>query len=369
MKRIIIIFLTLAILQLSGCDQKQTKTVEQAFETAKPLNIILLIGDGMGVSQVSSAFYFNGDATNFERFKHIGLINTSSTSHKITDSAAGGTAFSCGERTYNGAIGVNTDTTEIENIVEILSRRGYKSGVVATSSITHATPASFYAHVKSRGMEETIAAQLTRSEIDIFMGGGRDFFENREDNLNYTDSLRQHGFKVFNSLDDLGSLNAEEKYAVLAAEGALPPAHQGRGDFLSRTTEKSINYLSENPEGFFLMVESSQIDWGGHANEGDYVIAEMLDFDQVIGKALDFAAENEETLVVVTSDHETGGYTLGAAQAEGMSADYNQLESLFATGGHSATLIPVFAYGPGAEEFSGIYKNSDIFHKIKKLLD
>lgn len=324
----------------------------------------------MGLTQVSSTFYFKKDGpSNFQRFEYIGLINTSASNSKITDSAAGATAIACGELTYNGAIGVNNFSMPVRNIIENVSQQGYNTGVLATSSITHATPASFYAHTKSRGMNELIAEQLTTSDVDIFMGGGRKFFDNREDGKNMIQELKDQHFEIYYSVNQLPNLDPKKKYGVLAAPDGLPPVHEAQDEFLSIATKKTLNYLSSSKKPFFLMIEGSQIDWGSHANSGEYTINEMLDFDKTIGMVLDFAEKNGKTLVLVTADHETGGMALASNAGEEMNPDYDDLLPVFATGGHTATLIPVFALGPGAEEFAGIYKNTEIYHKIIKLLD
>ena len=155
----------------------------------QPLNIILLIGDGMGLSQISSSFYFNDKSPSFARFKSIGFSNVIAANSKITDSAAGATSFACGIKTFNGAIGVDMSKKPVKNIVELLSKENYQTGLIATSSITHATPAAFYAHVVSRDWEEEIAAQMATSSIDFFAGGGLKFFQDRKDGKNMLDLL------------------------------------------------------------------------------------------------------------------------------------------------------------------------------------
>ncbi len=333
-----------------------------------PQNIILLIGDGMGLAQVSTAFFYQDRPSNFERLPITGLIKTSSSSDKITDSAAGATAFSAGVSTYNGAIGVDPNEQPVPTLVELLSEEGLSTGLVATSSITHATPASFYAHVSSRSMQEDIAKQLLTSEVDFFAGGGTQFFVNREDKINYYDSAAAHGFKIDTAELSTGSLLPEQRYGYLLAPDGMPRMLDNRGDFLPDATQQAIDHLSQNEGGFFLMVEGSQIDWGGHANDAQYIITEMLDFDKTLGVALDFAEKDGNTLVVVTADHETGGFALSASgKKSGSGSDYNELNGTFSTGGHTATLIPVFAYGPGSEIFSGIYQNTEIFHKLMKV--
>jgi len=323
--------------------------------TSQP-NIILLIGDGMGLSEVTTAFYYGDTKSNFARFNEIGLINTSSAKQKVTDSGAGGTAFSCGVKTYNGAIGVGADSLPVQNIVEVLSEQNYNTGIISTSSITHATPASFYAHVVNRGMQDDIAVQLVNSEIDFFAGGGISFFSERKDDLDLIEIITNKGFLINSK-----SVDTDSKYGFLLADEGMPTMLENRGDFLPKYTKMAIDYFSNQDESFFLMVEGSQIDWAGHENDAEYLIAELLDFDKTIGVALDFAQTNKNTLVIVLADHETGGYTLAAKNS-----DYNSIEPVFSTGNHSATLIPVFAYGVGAENFKGIYQNNEIFEKILK---
>lgn len=336
-------------------------------ENARQPNIILLIGDGMGLTQISSLYAFENEPTSFDRFTNIGLIKTASSSHKITDSAAGATAFSAGKKTYNGAIGVDKDGAAIPTIVEVLSEQDWNTGLVATSSITHATPASFYAHTKLRSMEEEIAAQMHSSGVDIFIGGGLQFFNNRADGLNYLDSLTHYGFTVdTTALENMSRARtgAEfQKKGILLAENSMIKHSEGRGNFLREASDYAIQELSGTGKSFFLMIEGSQVDWGGHGNDSDYIFSEMKDFDQAIHAALDFAEKDGNTLVVVTADHETGGYALTAGEVEGKS-DYNVVEGRFSTGGHTAALIPVFAYGPGSEAFNGIYENTEIYNKM-----
>lgn len=344
-----------------------------AQQAAKPKNIILLIGDGMGAAQVSTAFFFQEETPNFIRFPYTGLVLTSAGNAKITDSAAGATAYASGVNTYNGAIGVTLDSVEVPTIVEQVSAKGYSTGVIATSSITHATPAAFYAHTLSRNQHEDIAKHLANSSIDFFAGGGQDFFMKRKDGVNYIDKLEENGFTVnTESLQVNGSLSVNNKYGFLLANDGMPRMLDGRGDFLPRATRMAINHLSQNEDGFFLMVEGSQIDWGGHANDSEYIVTEVLDFDKAVGEALDFAEQNGNTLVIVTADHETGGYSLSSKTIRGFGgtkkSDYDQLDPTFSTGGHSATMIPSFAFGPGAESFSGIYRNTQIYFKMMESL-
>jgi len=348
---------------LISCQEKEIITSTSYIipeKVKKPKNIILLIGDGMGLSEVSASQFYNIEKSNFERFPVIGLIKTSASSDLITDSAAGATAFSAGIKTYNGAIGVDKDSLSVETIVEQISKNGVASGLISTSSITHATPASFFAHVKLRRMYEEIAEDMVTSDIDFFAGGGLDFFNNRTDQQDLIEQLKTKGFDVIT--DQLPISTSDKKQAILLAGNAMPKMLDGRGDFLPNATKLALETLSKNEEGFFLMVEGSQIDWGGHANDADYLISELIDFDKTIGVALDFAKQNGETLVIVTADHETGGFTLGPDND-----DYNKIKPVFSIGGHSATMVPVFAKGPSENKFGGIYENTLIYSKMYSL--
>lgn len=332
-----------------SCKQKKTQKA--------PKNVILVIGDGMGTAQVTAAIVRSQAPLHLQSMSVAGFSKTWSASDLITDSGAGGTALACGQRTYNGAIGVSIDSTPMTNITEILGPLGISNGIVATCAITHATPASFYAHQKSRNWYEAIAADLPESYIHYFSAGGLNHFAHRSDSLNYIDSLISKGYSIFPDPDSINS--AEGKIGVFYADEHPDPILKGRGNILARSVTKGLEILSKDTDGFFLMVEGSQIDWGGHANDIDYVVSEMIDFDQAIGVALDFAAKDGNTLVIVTADHETGGLSITGGHLDSLS-----VSSSFAWDNHTATMVPIFAYGPGAEAFGGIHENIDIHMMI-----
>tara|TARA_R110002049_G_scaffold309206_1_gene518560 strand:+ start:19518 stop:20654 length:1137 start_codon:yes stop_codon:yes gene_type:complete len=368
LKKIIIPFV---VFSLFSCKSTTIESKDVAISKA-PKNVILLISDGTGLSQISSTFYFKDAVPNYTRFKNIGLINTSSSQQDVTDSAAGATAFACGVKTYNGAIGVADDSTSVKNLVEIAALNHIKTGIIATSSITHATPACFLSHTFSRGSEEEIAFQVTQSDVDFFAGGGLKYFNKRKDGQDLLATLKEKQFNMNTTeLGGFSTIKSSKKAGFLLNKEAMPTMEAGRGDFLSKATQLGIQFLSKDNDGFFIMSEGSQIDWGGHSNNASYLISEINDFDDTIGKVLDFAEKDGNTLVIVTSDHETGGFTLAAKKkkrANGSEySDYSEIGPTFSTGGHSATLIPVFAYGPGSEEFTGIYENNAIFEKILKV--
>jgi alkaline phosphatase len=361
-----IIFITLLITLFSCKSQMITKEVKP-----KAKNVILLIADGTGLSQLSSAFYFKKTKPNYARFKSISLIKTSSAKEDITDSAAGATAFSTGEKTYNGAVGVAVDSTKLKTLVEILSPQNVKTGLISTSAIQHATPASFYAHALHRSQYEDITLDLVNSNVDFLAGGGRQFFNKRKDGRNLLKELKVKGFEIdTTALRGITEMKKYSKMAYVLAENHLDAVAKGRGDFLPKATELGIAFLNKDAakSSFFMMIEGSQVDWGGHNNDADYLISELIDFDDAVGIALDFAEKDGNTLVIVTADHETGGFTLAPTQkkrGDGTAYnDFKEITGIFSTKEHSATLIPVFAYGPGSEVFSGIYENTEIFHKI-----
>lgn len=324
----------------------------------KARNIILLIGDGMGPGQVTAGLVANGGQLNLGLFPYTGFSRTFSGNHLITDSAAGGTAMATGEKTNNGMVSVSPDSIQMKTILEMAMDNEKSTGLIVTSSITDATPASFFAHATNRQFHEWIATWFLKNNVDIFVGGGSKFFTDRYDSTDLTVSLENNGYKVVSDMEQLSKVQ-DKKIAGLFYPGNPPSIINGRGEMLEAGTKKALEVLSQNKKGFFLMVEGSQIDWGGHANDDVYITEEMLDFDKVVGLALKFAAEDKKTLVVVTADHETGGTAvIGGNIKRAMVAGG------FSTQGHSANLVPVFAYGPGAEQFTGIMENTDIFRKM-----
>jgi alkaline phosphatase len=345
---------------LYSCKQATDETEAELLDT-NVKNVILLIGDGMGVSQIYAGLTVNKGHLALEKCKHIGFIKTNSFNSYITDSGAGGTAFACGKKTRNGMIGMGPDSTSLKTILEMAEENGYSTGLVSTSSITHATPASFIAHEVSRSSYEEIAADFLDTEIDLFIGGGEEHFNNREDGMDLVKKLEEKGYSVIRSLDEAENFTGD-KLAGFTAPGHNPQSLEGRGNMLDRSVAIATEILSRNESGFFLMAEGSMIDWGAHANNTDYIVAEMLDFDRAVAQAIDFADKNENTLVVVTADHETGGMTINGGDFE-----TGQVEALYTTKGHTGVMVPVFAYGKGAENFIGIYDNTDIFYKLTQL--
>ncbi|MDR1880202.1 MAG: alkaline phosphatase [Tannerellaceae bacterium] len=355
MKKVYLFTCVLLSLLLAGCTASGVRT-DNGKAAPQVKNVIILIGDGMGVCQVYAGLTANKGSLNLERSHYVGFSKTYSANSYITDSAAGGTAIACGTKTNNGVIGMTPDSVPVKSILEYAAEQGLSTGVVVSCDVTHATPASFVAHQLRRSMSEEIAADYLKSDITVFIGGGRKNFEARSDKQDLTGQLKEKGYAVAYTLDEAKQVTSG-KLAALLADGH-PDAYPQRGELLPEGVQAAINILKQNDKGFFLMVEGSQIDWACHDNKGEEAIQEMLDFDRAIKVAFDYADQDPNTLVVITADHETGGMTL-----VGGDISAGETKIAFSTGGHTAVMVPVFAYGAGAEAFAGIYQNTDILPK------
>lgn len=359
-------FLTFLFLTVAGLFSTRSTGVEYTQEQESPKNVILIIGDGMGLTQISSAIYDQSTKFSLEYFPVVGFQKTFSSDNLVTDSAASATAMACGKKTFNNAIGVDRDGKPCKSILAEAEENGLATGIVVSSSIVHATPAAFVAHQKSRNLYEDIASDMVESGIDLFIGGGKQFFDRRDsDERNLISELKKKDYAIFDYFnDDLLKIrpSTSKSFGFFTADNQPLPASQGR-DYLPYAAETAAKFLEQRSEkGFFLMIEGSQIDWSCHANQGFSLLSEMKDFDKTIKKVLKFATNNKETLVIVTADHETGGLAINPeSQAK-------KLNLKFTTNGHTAAMVPVFAIGPGAELFRGIYDNTEIYHKMKTAL-
>ncbi len=357
-------------------------------------NVILCIGDGMGVSQVALARMKAaglGGKLHMERLPVSGSVQTHSANSRVTDSAAAGTALATGVKTKNGMIGMSPEKQEYCTILEAAKATGMATGLVATSSITDATPASFGAHVKSRRMEDRIVEQLLgvpnadnraggsrANKVDVLLGGGRKFFlpwsdpnSARRDRMSLLAAARNAGYKYVETAEELQSIRHRPLLGLfqLDALTTLPPEPS-----LALLTEKAIQALThandandDSEKGFFLMVEGSQIDWACHANDAKAAIRQILLFDQAVKAAVDFALRDGHTLVIVVADHETGGLTLvgGGDEDKGDA----ELTVHWSTRGHTGLPVPIYALGPGAQRFAGVCDNTDIPKRIALLLN
>ncbi|MBE9586867.1 alkaline phosphatase [Mucilaginibacter sp. JRF] len=328
----------------------------------KPVkNIILLIGDGMGLAQIQSGLTANHGQLNLLQCRYSGFSQTRAANSDNTDSAAGATAMATGHKTNNRYISMNPTGQALTRIPDTLAAKKIKSGIISCADITDATPAAFYAHNIERTNSTAIAADLLTSNVDVLIGSNQKSFFNNPD-ASLMQKLKAKGYNVDTTLTALQK-QQQGKQVVLLADAETRPVIKGRGDMLSRSLKETIRLLSTNKNGFFIMAEGAQIDHGGHANDLPFLVTEMLDFDRTVGEALKFADQNGETLVIVTADHETGGLSLlDASTAEG------RVLGNFSTNDHTSINVPVFAYGPNSNEFLGTYQNIEIFNKIVKLL-
>ena len=394
MKRICLISITmLALLFATSCNNNVA-------EKPQVKNVIYLIGDGMGFGAVSSLLLSEDSVTGFEQAPVIGLSETCSANNYVTDSPAGGTALACGVRTKNGYLGVDPEGKPLTSILRKALAMGKRSGIVVNTVLTEATPAAFYAGVTSRSMSFDIAKQFTESGVDVAIGAGLEPFIKRPDSLDLTATLINKGYDVHLDwktvlgttskkfvgilpMGDVHRRNESGNTTAGAADGAevclaakLAASSEENGDttrlseptvYLEKATAKALEVLSnDNRQGFFLMIESAIIDGYGHNNDSEGMIEEMKEFDNTLRQLVAYVNKHPETLLVVTADHETGGTGVSYKSYEVGSTTPVQLS--FSTKGHTGTVVPVFAYGAGAEAFAGIMKNTDLPKKMEELM-
>ncbi|MCR4658994.1 MAG: alkaline phosphatase [Bacteroidales bacterium] len=330
-----------------------------------PKNVILVIGDGMGVAQVYSSIVLQGgDSSQFLRFPYTGFSRTYCLNRYTTDSGAGGTALVGGNKVNKSGISLSPSGVIHPSLFAKAAEKGLSTGFVVTSSVLDATPASTYAHVPERHMFDTISLQMSQCSHSVMIGGGRTNFrpENRKDGLSPIDTLTKRGYDVVYTMDSM-LRSGSDKLCALLYEDYYPSYVTARDGMLTMGVLKALATLGRNPKGFALLVEGSQIDWACHNNDSAYLEGELRDFEQMLKAVLDFADHDGNTLVVVTADHETGGLTLKSGDIEKRQNNYS-----FSTGDHTGVMVPVFSYGPGSEYFTGIQQNTDIANKIIYLL-
>jgi alkaline phosphatase len=338
---------------------------------SRPANVVLLIGDGMSFNHVALARHRAVGADGrlyMERMPVTGMVRTYSADRLVTDSAAAATALACGIKTNNGRIGTAPDGTPWISILEKANAKGFRTGLVATSSISHATPAGFAAHVESRDMQVEIAAQLLEQRVGILFGGGRKFWVptprgERKDNRNLIEEALGAGYQVVLNREQLSRLSDGPAVGLFADDGMTTFAPEPMLDEMTRVAigllSKKGDWFAPKPR-FFVMIEGSQIDWAAHANATDNTIRQTLLFDLAVKEALEFAERDKTTLVIVTADHETGGLLIKADKREPV-AEWHSTD-------HTGGDVPIFAYGPGSTFFSGTHDNTQIPKRIARLL-
>ncbi len=330
-------------------------------ETVK--NVILMIGDGMSLAHIQCAWTCNRGQLWLENAPVLGLSQTPIANRLIADSGSGGTAMAIGQQTVYHAVGVDKDGTPYPSLIDLAHDKGLATGITVTCRLWDATPCDFLCHNIDREEEQLLVGQFPDSPVDYVFGGGAQMFrpEGREDGRDIFNELQEKGYTIIHDYDAFLSYEGGKAWGVPFDVDTPLPAE--RKDMLAQTALKEMNLMTRNDNGFFLMVEGSQLDDYGHFNDIALLMEETLDFDQTVGAVMQWAAHDGETLVIVTADHETGGLALlGGDLASGT------VEVKFTTDDHSGVMVPVYAFGPQAEQFSGFMKQTEIFNKIKNIL-
>lgn len=368
MKRIPILVLAALAVAVS-CKQKEEEKTLQYYTTPNPYeivdvvmppvdnevrNVILMIGDGMGLEQVSCAWVLNHGKLNLDRFPSIGLSRTWCTNELITDSGAGGTALAAGVKTAYSHVGTAADSTDLSSFLVTAQELGKKTGVVVTCHFADATPCDFCCHNEYRYNQDDLIADYVTCGVDYLSGGGLDWFTvNRKDNRDITREMAAAGYTVALTEEEL--MAADLPVIGILAPDNLPVAME-RGDLYRRTVTHGLDILSRESgdKGFVMMLEGSCIDDWLHGNDIEKAMEELLDFDRTIGDVLAWAAADGHTLVVVTADHNTGCLTLQDGNLE-----EGTIGVAFGSESHNGIAVPVYAWGPGSDKFTGIRDNAE----------
>lgn len=343
-------------------------TMLQPYETVsvkepkgrKVKNIIFMIGDGMGLEQISAAWVCNGGKLNLDNFTNVGIQRTYSANKLVTDSAAAGTALATGHKTDNGMISMTPDTVAVKSLAEEAMEKGKRTGAAVTCRVNDATPAVFFSHSASRKNQEDIVEQMAGSGVYFLAGGGTKFWRDREDGKDISEDVKARGYSYVETKEDLMAVENGPVIALMDSYELKPSLD--RGDILPASVTKALELL-DNRKGFFLMIEGSMIDDGGHDNKAGHTMEEIFDFDRTLGIVLEWAAKDGQTLVIVTADHATGGMTLLSG-----SIDEKRIRVNYSTTGHNGIALPVFAWGPHSEDFVGIYENTELSDRIRALI-
>lgn len=321
-------------------------------------NVIFLIGDGMGLSQITAAAYANCGLT-LMNFNYIGLQRNNALGAFTTDSAAGGSALATGERHANRHISMTEEGEAVPSLSDWFRGKGLPVGVVTLGNAVDATPTAFYGHSVERDNADELTRCLLDTPVDLLCGSGIRQFTERSDGIDLIGELSKN-YRFVRSIDEI---NAAEGRVVCIDERMDEAAEESNLGLLAEATRAAIDKLQERGDkGFFLMVEGAKIDYAGHSRCLPGSVIEMLSFDLAVAEALKFADENGQTLVVVTADHETGGLVLLDGDEQS-----GRIMGVYTTDDHTPAMLPVFAYGPGADRFCGTYLNTEIARRIREL--
>lgn len=399
MKGIKILLTALILIGLNSCNnQEKVGEVEP-----KAKYIFLFIGDGMGATHVATAESYlsykegklGGAELTMTRFPFYGTCTTYSADKHITCSSAAGTAIACGEKANNGTVGINKDSVEVESVAYTLQKEGYKIGIVSSVPINHATPASFYAHSKSRSDYYNISSQIPESGFEFYAGAGFLDYNGKKGDLKPIDAyLEENGYEVCYGIEEFKNDSEGKENVVFcqasnrdeSAANYVSDAKEEADATLAEMVQLGIDFLGDE-EPFFIMCEGGTIDWAAHDNRTMSMVNDVISLDEAIKIAYEFYLDHQdETLIIVTADHETGGLTLGCTSStinwkkledqwisdgrkdimdsEANKAFNRECSIGWTTGGHTGGAVPVFAIGKGAERFNGRIDNTDIKGKI-----
>ncbi len=337
------LILFLPIVLITSCSSNRNPP-----DQLPPFGLVLLIGDGMGVAAVEALRLHSGEPA-MTGLPVQGRVQTDDIRGRTTDSAAAATAYAAGVHTYNGAISVGPDSLPQETIFEVAEAHGMATGVVATSSVTHATPAAFIAHVPRR----------------FALGGGWRFFNpsRRPDRADILSPLEDQGYSILRSSGDLTEFASTDSVLAIGLFSNVGMPHADvRAPSLIEMAEVALRAVMRDPDGFILMIEGSQIDWAGHDNDADWFLDEMADFDETVAFVRDLVATRPNTLMIVTSDHVTGGPSVEAGPGPG------EVVITWTTTGHTSDTVPIFASGVQADRFSGLQTNYEVGRKLREIL-
>ena len=369
-----LLILLVAALFLLGCHRDklvyytspnpyEVVKVDAPCDTNSVRNVILMIGDGMGLEQVSCAWVLNHGKLNFDNASVVGLSRTWSTSDLITDSGAGGTALAAGKKTANDHVGLSASGEPLYSFLSKAHGAGMKTGVVTVCHLADATPADFCSHNEYRYNFDDIIADYLTCDVDYIAGGGRDFFaKKRKDGRDIAAEMAEKGYHVVR--DEAALLQAELPVLGLLSDDNLPVAGE-RGDLFRHMVTKGLDGLSAaaGDKGFAMMIEGSCIDDWLHGNRIDLAMEELLDFDRTIGDVLQWAEKDGHTLVVITADHATGSLTLQDGNLE-----EGRIGVAFGSEGHNGIAVPYYVWGAGASAFGGILENDELGRRIASFI-
>lgn len=359
---------TIAIIIFAVLSAVPSMAGDKAPKSEKVKNVILIIGDGMGLGATASWMVSQNYApTCFDRAMNAAVVKTNSANNRTTDSAAAATAMATGHKTDNSMLGMLPDGTKPASIAELAKEKGLSTGIVVTSYVLDATPGGFYAHVAKRNDRKGVAEDLIAFRPDVIVGGGRKYFTQKKyTDVNLLDKAVGEGFTYVQTPEEFYSTWTTPILGLID-EGSTVDEAEINSDLLTDLADHTYEILGRNRKGFFAMIEGSHIDHAAHANNTDMLLWWMEEFDKLVNAAFDYADTHKGTLVIVTADHETGGISLVPG-----SKDFTQGESGLAIDysvtSHTGSPVLLYSYGASAWKFGGVMDNTDIFKRLKSVL-